>query len=133
METNSKSELRVDSKSVENIGYKLEKSKKKKKFSSIINSKTIINIIFIILLVVLLANIIIFLIKFINEKRTKKIEIINYEKINCDPGYYLPYDDKFNCKKCSVDNCQKCFGNNDNDVCISCKPSYFPIFDINIL
>ena len=39
----------------------------------------------------------------------------------CFEGYYLPYDDDINCKKCSVNNCKKCNGTKNYDECTDCR------------
>ena len=47
-------------------------------------------------------------------------------------GYFIPIDNVLSYKKCSVENCKKCYGNSYNDTCISClNSSYDPIIDEN--
>ena len=48
-------------------------------------------------------------------------------------GYYIPKDRLLNpsYKKCSVNNCKRCYGNSYKDTCISCLNSYNPIKDEN--
>lgn len=60
------------------------------------------------------------------------IVVLNKKK-ECESGYYLPEDDKSNCQKCSVDNCDKCSGTKDSNVCSSCISTFFPIHEDNIL
>ena len=40
-------------------------------------------------------------------------------------------DNLLKCLKCSVDNCQKCFGTINDDKCISCHSSFVPIYENN--
>ena len=52
-------------------------------------------------------------------------------KINCDSGFFVPEDENSNknCKKCTVENCEKCLGNQTLDFCINCKSGYKPIYE----
>ena len=52
---------------------------------------------------------------------------------DCPTGYYLPDDSKLKCEKCSVDNCDKCSGTKESNICSSCFPNYFPFYENNIL
>ena len=51
----------------------------------------------------------------------------------CNIGYYLPEDftSKNKCKKCSVENCNKCYGTIDFDDCESCISPFFPVYENN--
>ena len=59
----------------------------------------------------------------INEKKCSK----------CEVGYFLPDDstNKLQCEKCSLNNCEKCQGNKNNDICTLCKNDFIPKYDIN--
>ena len=83
--------------------------------------KLIIIISSIILSIILL--IILFLI--INKLGNKQKE--------CESGYYLPDDQKSQCRKCSVDNCDKSSGTKESNICFSCIPNYFPFYENNLL
>ena len=53
--------------------------------------------------------------------------------INCSTGYYLSNDD-MTCKKCSLDNCEKCEDNDGNrNICTSCIKSFTPIYENNVI
>ena len=61
-----------------------------------------------------------------------KTEPKNYN-INCSSGYYLS-NDNTTCKKCSVNNCEKCNDDNGkNNICISCLKPFNPIYENNII
>ena len=90
--------------------------------------KYIANILLLILIIFLFVNIIIFLIIY-NHQRKKVEEKKQNNQINCNLGFYLPRDDLFNCKKCSVKNCKKCYGTINFDICISCDYSFLPIYE----
>jgi surface protein len=49
-----------------------------------------------------------------------------FQKKNCSSGFYL---DKRKCKLCSIENCDKCFLKESIEICSSCNPLYFPIYD----
>jgi len=64
-----------------------------------------------------------------SQERNKKIKISYESYVNITDnidGYYIPKDGILNptYKKCSVENCKKCYGNSLNDTCISCFDSY---------
>ena len=42
----------------------------------------------------------------------------------CNNGYFLPEDDKTKCKKCDVENCNKCEGNVNFTNCVSCEEDF---------
>ena len=44
----------------------------------------------------------------------------------CNEGFYLPEDNKEICQKCSIDECQICSGNINNDICYKCFDEFFP-------
>ena len=52
---------------------------------------------------------------------------------DCETGYYLPDDSKSKCEKCSVDNCDKCSGTKESNICSSCISNYIPFYENNIL
>ena len=72
-----------------------------------------------------------------SETKKKSVISFNQNLNNTDniDGYYIPKDRLLNpsYKKCSIDNCKKCYGNSFNDTCISCFNSYNPIRDKNSL
>ena len=86
-----------------------------------------------ILILIILIIVIIFVTKK-NEEPKIKCETGEIEKCfscdtklnicsKCNIGYYLPENDniKLTCQKCSVENCEKCFGTKNNDTCSSCS------------
>jgi len=64
-------------------------------------------------------------------KNKYKLSQSKKEDIICENGFYLPTDakGKKKCQKCSVENCNKCYGTKKKNTCISCMESYTPIFD----
>ena len=72
----------------------------------------------------------------VNNKKEKDKKILILLKNNMSnteeiEGYYIPKDRLSNPirKKCSVENCKKCYGNSYNDTCILCLNNYNPIKD----
>ena len=55
--------------------------------------------------------------------------------IICEPGYFIPDDDpkKDKCQKCSVQNCEKCYGTKTSNFCSSCFPKYFSVIINDII
>ena len=54
------------------------------------------------------------------------------EKVNCEIGYFLPTDDNNKqCEKCSIENCSKCSGTKQINMCTLCKENYMPIYKKN--
>ena len=51
----------------------------------------------------------------------------------CEPGHFLPDDSKSKCMKCTIQNCDKCFGTKESNTCSSCILNYFPFYENNIL
>ena len=51
--------------------------------------------------------------------------------LNCESGYFVPDDNnnKLNCEKCSLTNCDKCEGTKNNDACILCETIFIPKYD----
>ena len=110
-----------------------------------INNKSFINYFCVrkikgIILILLVASVIVGIIVFgvfyfikVNKKSTAILLKQNITNVNDKDGYYIPKDITLNTiyKKCSVDNCKKCYGNSNNDICISCNKSYDPILDEN--
>ena len=66
----------------------------------------------------------------LKKRKNKKIE-----KIFCDSGFYFPEDDETNknCKKCSVENCEKCVGNKYMNFCTQCKSGFQPIYENDLV
>jgi len=52
------------------------------------------------------------------------IIFLTKEKLKCEPGYYLPDDDSSQCLKCSEENCFKCKGTKDSNLCEVCYLGY---------
>ena len=50
----------------------------------------------------------------------------NANTINCEPGYFIPENEK-NCKKCSLENCKECYGKENLNYCTSCIDSFIPL------
>lgn len=51
----------------------------------------------------------------------------------CQPGYFFPEDSKNECHQCSIENCGECSGTKDSNICSSCLPGHFSIFENNTL
>ena len=51
----------------------------------------------------------------------------------CKTGYFVPNDgeNNLNCEKCSLENCEKCEGEKNNNVCILCENEFFAKKDEN--
>ena len=111
---------------------------KKKKYLSLIITISIIIII----------SIIIFLIAYLftHKSNISLCEIGSNEKClicdetnstceACNIGYYLPKDDKskLNCRKCTVNNCGKCYGTISENICESCDFNLIPFYKDGII
>mgnify|MGYP002625247940 CR=1 FL=1 len=48
---------------------------------------------------------------------------------SCDPGYYIPTNDKSECKRCSITYCTKCSGTTRKNTCQACVANYEPVRD----
>ena len=58
---------------------------------------------------------------------SKKDDDDNDDEIICKSGYFLPDDsNNKNCEKCSLDNCEKCFGKITSNICKECEKDFFP-------
>ena len=81
------------------------------------------------------AGLIIYIANYNYEKNNKKSISFKHIVNNTDDkdGYYIPKDSLLNpyYKKCSVENCKRCYGNSYNDTCISCLNYYDPIMNKN--
>ena len=53
--------------------------------------------------------------------------------LTCNKGYYLPEDDSKICKKCKIENCEKCYGNSIDNICTSCLTSFIPFYENGII
>ena len=64
-------------------------------------------------------------------ENNKDITITDKVIINCEEGYYIPTDDKKKkkCRKCLDENCAQCKGSKKVDYCISCKESYYLLYN----
>ena len=93
--------------------------------------------IFIIMGILMIILLIIFLVTNSNtDKISFSLDIQKYREINISnyntSGYFIPKDDNnlyFTPKKCSIQNCKKCYGNSENNFCTSCISPYAPIYD----
>ena len=52
--------------------------------------------------------------------------------ISCDEGFYIPIDSN-KCKKCSIENCSICYGNNFYDNCIKYNKNKETIYKNNTI
>jgi hypothetical protein len=52
-------------------------------------------------------------------------------EIICDSGFFLPKDNYSKCFKCAIDNCDKCNGNKNSNICTSCKKGFKTIYEEN--
>ena len=88
---------------------------------------------FISIVVSIIFGAIIFSVIYFTKKNNIKMISFKPIKNNTDniDGYYIPKDKLSNTiyKKCSIENCKKCFGNSYNDTCISCLNFYNPIMN----
>ena len=66
------------------------------------------------IITIIIASLTIFLILYFLDK----------EIIECETGSFLPEDDSEKCIKCSVNNCQKCHGTKNNNICTKCVQGY---------
>ena len=101
----------------------------------LINNKKYIIAKFIIIIIVLLLLIISLffgIYSFILIKTDENNDKNNKENnnINCTSGSYAIYDNtgKKSCKKCSIEDCDICLGNEYSDICLSCIYHYIPIY-----
>ena len=84
------------------------------------SQKRYIEIIFILIILIIILILIILIVTNKDEER----------EINCKDGYFLPNDDsKKNCEKCSLDNCKKCSGSIESNICIDCQQNFFPFIE----
>ena len=124
-----------------NNNISINKSKRKKKINLnklkanvyIRRFRFIKNLILLVLLLIIICIIIIFLIlNYTQKKRVFKLKLKNNE-LKCKQRYYIPFDNSSNkqCLKCSIEHCQKCYGNSISNTCISCLGSYSPKYDNN--
>ena len=60
----------------------------------------------------------------IKIKKTKKLKTLS-----CDEGFYIPKNDKSECRKCTIKFCSKCIGDKDENTCLSCMESYEAVKD----
>ena len=60
------------------------------------------------------------------------IKVVNRPK-DCESGLYLPSDDKTECKPCSLENCDKCSGTKESNICSKCTSTSFPFYENNAL
>ena len=138
MYLNSREELYNDDKNINNVNKaknikksNLADKRELKRGNYHCRLKNIKNIILLILIIIMFLIVLIFLIiHFIPKKQEFKMKEKEKE-INCKSGYYLPVDISSNkqCIKCSVENCQKCYGNMNSNTCISCLSSFIPKYD----
>ena len=81
------------------------------------SKKKYIRIIFLLGILICILILIIIIVS-ISKKENKKII--------CESGYFLPEDSNSKkCEKCSLDNCEKCFGMIKVNICQECKQNFF--------
>ena len=78
---------------------------------------------------ILIVGLVILLIVILSGKDGKEKKD---DKPTCEPGYFLPDDDK-ECKPCSISNCKFCNGTKSNNTCYTCDKNYIPIFENNVI
>lgn len=128
----NKIENEIEIKNISETDDKIPNNKKGKKesylysiFGDLINRYIIIYLLFLIIALLLILEIIYTYNKYKNNSIKKK----------CNSGYYLPDLEEGNpdCKKCSIENCEECAGNNTLDFCISCQTGFNPIYHNGII
>jgi len=124
--SNSKKNLEI------NQNNKYIKNKGINKLYGKINN-SIMNYFYLILILILIIIIIVFLFLYLLKMNKIKEFDINKNKneIFCDNGLFLPEDDKTKCIKCSMENCNLCFGTKLNNICNKCNPNANPIYEDN--
>ena len=53
------------------------------------------------------------------------------DNIICNSGFYFPYENSSKCIRCSVKNCDKCYGYINDNTCISCISPFIPFYENN--
>ena len=92
------------------------------------------NIIILVSFFLILGGLILFFILNNNKRKSKtKLSFKQRSNETFMEGYYIPKDNLISSafKKCSVENCKRCYGNSKKDTCMSCIKSYKPITDKN--
>ena len=51
------------------------------------------------------------------EEKCLTCDLIRNRCLTCNKGYYLPEDDSKICKKCKIENCEKCYDNSIDNIC----------------
>ena len=109
-------------------------SNKKQNIFRSINSNKIKNIILLIGIIIFIFIFIIFIICYYTRPKNN-IQLKEYFKREtiCENGFFIPIDnlEKTKCKKCSIENCTKCYGTQIMDVCISCNSNNIAIYKNN--
>ena len=59
-------------------------------------------------------------------------EEITINEVVCEPGYFRDPDSN-TCHECTVNNCEICTGNINNDLCTSCFERFFPTYQSNYI
>ena len=125
---------------MEKICIKKKFEKKNSKFKNNNNYynmiKKILNAILVFNIIILVIGIIVFLYIFYSsntkiKSNDKNIEIMNKD-ISCNEGYFIPIDSN-KCKKCSIENCSICYGNNFYDNCIKYNKNKETIYKNNAI
>ena len=101
-----------------------------KEFNFIIIKARKIFLIGILILIILCP--IIFVILYFSQDNNEIIILFNKKINNTNiDGFFNPKDNFLNLtyKKCSIENCKKCYGNSFNDTCISCLNSFKAILN----
>ena len=99
-------------------GGEIRTSNNKKKYIIIFLASSIVIVGLVILLIVILSG---------KDEKGKKDD-----KPKCEPGFFLPDDDK-ECKPCSISNCKSCNGTKSNNTCYTCDQNYIPILEDNVI
>ena len=95
------------------------------------NAKNTVLLIILVLITSLIVFILVFFSKLYDNNKKRKNNKIIKDEIICDYGFFLPEDDKTKCIKCSIENCNECFGTKLNNICTKCNPDLNPIYEDN--
>ena len=116
------------------IRYNLNNDLNNNKFINFRCFRKIKDIFLFLILILIILGLIKFFTLYHSTKNNKiNISFKQYANNTNKDGYYIPKDKLLNpvYKKCSIENCKKCYGNSYKDTCMSCFSSYYPIIDKN--
>jgi len=70
-----------------------------------------------------------------NKENCKSCNTTSNQCSSCNVGYFIPEDDeaKKGCQKCTIKNCEKCYGTKSSNICSSCMNSYKAIYENEII